>query len=111
MGGISLGEGDWRLVPLSEKCAHTLFVPFLSKDLGDGVWTKLRKAALDDKVIIKLRGLKSPGRWDSPKEHRSLSAYGVDPGKVEHHVKQILDAAVAADVDPTKFQLPVQSTC
>ena len=115
LGGISLGEGGWRLAPLSVEQAYTFFVPFLPKDLGNEtgsdnvtrpVWARLQQEARNDNVTIKLRGLNSSGRRDSPQEHRSLSAYGVDPKMVEHHVKQILDAAVAAGVDPTKFQLP-----
>ena len=106
LGGISLGEGGWRLAPLSVEQAYTFFVPFLTKELGQGVWARLQQAARDDNVTIKLRGLASSGRRDSPQEHRSLSAYGVEPEMVERHVKQILDAAVAAGVDPTKFQLP-----
>ena len=59
LGGISRGEGGWRLVPLGPEQAHTFFVPFLAKDLGDGVWARLKQAAEEEKVTLKLRGLNS----------------------------------------------------
>ena len=106
MGGISIGEGAWRLVPLSREQAYTFFVPFLTADLGDGVWSTLKNAAKQDGVTVSLRGMKSSGRHDSVDKHRSLAAYGLDVAKVQHHVGQILDAAQAAGIDPTLFQLP-----
>ena len=106
MGGISVGEGAWRLVPLSKEQAYTFFVPFLTKDLGDGVWSTLTKAANQDGVKPSLRGMKSSGRHNSVEKHRTLSVYGVDVAKVQHHVTKILDAAVAVGFDPDFFQLP-----
>ena len=38
---FSVGEGAWRLVPLSEEQALTCHVPFTSADLGEGVWRTL----------------------------------------------------------------------
>lgn len=33
MGGTSVGDGAWRLAPLSKEQAYTFFVPFLTKDI------------------------------------------------------------------------------
>ena len=94
VGGISPGEGGWRLVPLAKEQACTFFVSFLPKALGGNVWNELKAAAAQDNVTISLRGLKSSGHHNSVHDHRSLTVYGIDVLKVEHHIGQILDQAV-----------------
>ena len=106
VGGISEGEGGWRLVPLSKEQAYTFYVGFTIKALGPGAWHILRDAAAEDEVTIRLRGNKSSGHHDSVHDHRSLTVYGVDVEKVEHHVGQIFDTAVEKGIDPRTFRLP-----
>ena len=106
MGGYSIGEGAWRMVPLDQNRAYTFFVPFTTATLGPGVFGRLQDEAQADGVRIRLRGNKSSGHHAAPKEYRSLTVIGLNPDAVEHHVGQIFDAAVAADVDPDKIHLP-----
>ena len=106
VGGISNGEGAWRLVPLAEDMAVTTSVPFTTKDLGPGIWAQLQADASADGVTIRLRGKNSSGRRDAPSLYRSLSVYSTDSLKSRKHFLRIHDAAIDAGVDPTRFMLP-----
>ena len=106
LGGLSCGEGAWRLAPLSEGQALTCLVPFSTKDLGIGAWRRLAEEAALDGVELKLRGNKSSGHKDAPQDHRSLSVYGCDSDAVQRHFMRVHDAAVDEGVDPDKCLLP-----
>jgi hypothetical protein len=108
LGGASVGEGAWSLAPLGPSLACTFFVPFLAKELGTGVWQAMVDTAENDGVTMKLRGNNSSGRHDAAQDYRSLTIYGVSASAVEHHVGQIFDAAVAANVDFRNMQVPEQ---
>ena len=64
IGGMSVGEGAWRLVPLPDDRVLKVQVPFLGKDLCDDgeKWNELKKTWEEQfKVDIDLRGRKSRG--------------------------------------------------
>ena len=61
-GGVSIGEGGWRLAPLSEDRCISCHVPFNTAQLGKGVWQALRHEAEADRVKLSLRGNKSSGQ-------------------------------------------------
>jgi hypothetical protein len=95
-----------RNKPVSGEQALSCHVPFTTVDLGDGVWRSLSDAAKEDGVTLKLRGCKSSGRHDSPKDYRSLAVYGNDANLVKKHFLALHDAAVNAGIDAEKFNLP-----
>ena len=86
--------------------ALSCLVPFLPADLGLGVFARLQGDAWFKGVTIKLRGNKSAGRHDNPKEHRRLAVYGTDPAAVQRVFLNLHDTAVACGVDSDKFNLP-----
>ena len=77
-------------------------VPFTSADLGEGVWRTLTDDAAKEHVVMKVRGCKSSGHKEKPKDFRKLSVYGADPSAVQMHFMKVHDAAVDAGVDPDK---------
>jgi hypothetical protein len=106
LGGMSIGEGAWRLVPLAPNQCTNFFVPFLGKDLGAGVWRCLHDAAKSDGVELKVRGNKSTGRHKQARG--SLSIYGTSSSAVEYHLGQVVDAAAGAGFDLRTVQFPEQ---
>ena len=57
IGGVSIGEGAWRLVPLDASQAVTCQVTFTTKMLGAGVWSQLYNDSKLEGVTLRCRGL------------------------------------------------------
>ena len=109
MGGLSPGEGGWRMVPLSDEQSITCHVPFTASSLGPGAWPVLVCEADDEGVRMTLRGQKVRVLRNHPDELAAkLAVYGPDPEAVNKWFLKVHDAAIDAGCEYETFRLPEQ---